>query len=273
MISISYNDYIKVETGDLTSVFYSNQLPLTVEFSKQINSRKIWSVELTNNSWASFPDVEMVDTVVKDKMGNLITSYKWDVILNGSFIYKKLWNYCLTNKNTKGLVLGTHNGEFGEWVPVATNRLSQITLVEASKKQFDELVNNYSDYENLEFVNEVVTKDGESTIFYEGGKGYTNTILKRVIDYWEKEPITQSYRTSLKFSDLVDKDISWIHTDVEGIDIELIMSLSDEQLNHIDIIIYEYNNSNPEERKLIQTFLNQKGYTNYVEEGVGLGFR
>ena len=273
LFNIEYKEGIKINTFNLSKVFNKEQLPLKFNFVRSVNKNKIWDVELSNDSWASFPDNEIVDVIVFDKIGNLVYEKKWNVLMNGSFIYKKLWNYCLKNKNNKGVVIGTHNGEFGEWVPVAIDELSDIILVEASQKQFSSLVENYRDYNNLKFINELVTKDGGNIIFYEGGKGYTNTVVKRVIDYWEKEPITETERTSIKFSDLITEDVNWIHTDVEGIDYELIMSLSDNQLSHLDIIIYEYNNSTPDERELINNYLIEKGYKTHRENGVSIAFR
>jgi hypothetical protein len=273
LLKIEYLNDIKIETYDLKNIFYDGQLPLKFKFNRQVNNNILWEVELNSDSWATFPNKEMVNTIVFDQQGNIVFQKKWDVITNGTFIYKKLWNYCLSNKHTKGVVVGTHNGEFGEWVPVAIDKLSEITLIEASKKQFNELINNYSSYENLKFINQLVTKDGTDTVFYEGGKGYTNTVVKRVIDYWETEPITETVRESIKFSDLITPDVNWVHTDVEGIDFELIMSLTDEQLSHLDIIIYEYNNSNDEERELINNFLIEKGFQTYREEGVSIAFK
>lgn len=273
LIKIEYEQGIKINTFNLSEVFSEEQLPLKFNFVRSVNGNKLWDTELNGYSWAAFPDDEIVDVIVFDKLNNLVYEKKWDVLMNGTFIYKKLWNYCLKNKNNKGVVIGTHNGEFGEWVPVAIDKLSDIILVEASQKQFESLVKNYSDYDNLKFVNELVTKDGGNMIFYEGGEGYTNTVVKRVIDYWEKEPITETERTSIKFSDLITDDVNWVHTDVEGIDYELIMSLSDDQLSRLDIIIYEYNNSTPDERELINNYLIENGYKTHRENGVSIAFR
>jgi hypothetical protein len=273
LIKIEYEQGIKINTFNLSVVFGEEQLPLKFNFVRSVNGNKLWDTELNSNSWAAFPDDEIVDVIVFDKLNNLVYVKKWNVLINGTFIYQKLWNYCLKNKNNKGVVIGTHNGEFGEWVPVAIDKLSDIILVEASQKQFSSLVKNYSGYDNLKFVNELVTKDGGNVIFYEGGKGYTNTVVKRVIDYWETEPITETVRESIKFSELITPDVNWIHTDVEGIDFELIMSLTDKQLSHLDIIIYEYNNSSDNERELINNFLIEKGFQTYREKGVSIAFK
>lgn len=273
LFTIEYVEDIKIRTYQLNNVFDKKQLPIKFKFNRQINQNTLWEIDLNENSWATFPNKEMVDVIVLDNQNNLIFEKKWNVIIDGSFIYKKLWNYCKQNFKSKGVVIGTHNGEFGEWVPVAIDKLSEITLIEASERQFNQLVENYSSYENLKFVNQLVTKDGGETVFYEGGKGYTNTVLKRVIDYWETEPITETVRDSIKFSELITSDVKWIHTDVEGIDFELIMSLTDEQLSNLDIVIYEYNNSSDEERELINNFLIEKGFRTYREDGVSIAFK
>lgn len=278
MISIEYsNDSIKVETQELNSVFDSNQLPLKLEFARQVNSKVIWDTKLSSYSWASFPDTEMIDVIVTDNLGNQIHSHKWNCIENGTFMYQKLFNFCLLNKSkniqNKGVVVGTHNGEFGEWVPVALNKLSDIVLIEGSQKQFESLIKNYRNYENLQFVNELVTKDGGNVTFYEGGEGYTNTVVKRVIDYWEKEPITETKRESIKFSDFITDDINWIHMDVEGIDDELLYSLSDTQFNHINLIIFEYNNLSEEKREKINNFILSKGFNTFREKGICISYK
>lgn len=274
MININYTSKgIKVETSDLLSVFSEDQLPLTFQFVRSVNKKIIWDVKLISNSWAGFPDNEMIDVLIKDNKGNQISEYKWDVLLHGDLIYQKFYNYFLNNKNTKGIAIGTHNGEFGEWVPVALQNLSEITLIEASKFQYNELVNNFYEFPNLKFINELVTVDGKDTLFYEGGNGYTNSVLKRVTEYWEKDPITESTRSSLNFSNLITEDINWIHLDCEGIDYNLIMSLEESKLTQLDLILFEYNNSSSKERNLINEYLISKGYQTYKERGVSIAFK
>lgn len=270
---IDYNEGIQIQTFNLNDFFKDSDLPLKFLFKKQVNDRLVWEVDLNNNSWAMYPTKEMIDVEVKTKYERIVYKKEWDVINDGSFIYKKLWLYCVTNENNKGLIVGTHNGEFGEWVPIILNELSQATLIEASQKQFQSLIENFQQKKNVEFLNELITPNGDNILFYEGGEGYTNTVLKRVIDYWEKEPITQTLRSSIKFSDLITPDITWIHTDVEGIDYQLIMSLSDQQLSQLDVIIYEYNNSSPEEREIINNFLIDRGFKTYRENGVSIAWK
>lgn len=274
MIKINYDiDSIRVETSNLNSVFTEHQLPLQFEFVKQVNGRKIWDVKLNSNSWANFPDTEMIDVVVKDNNDKHLFTRKWNVLIDGSFIYQKLWNYCLNTNNPKGVVVGTHNGEFGEWVPTALNQQSEMILIEASEKQYSELLNNFGVFENLQFVNKLVTDNGETVTFYEGGKGYTNSVEKRVIEFWETEEISATIRESIKFSDLIDNSINWIHLDVEGIDDKLLYTLSDIQYNNLGLIIFEYNNLTTEKREEINNFIISKGFTTFREKGICVAYK
>jgi len=274
MIEINYNnDNIHIKTLNLDNVFDELQLPLRFEFVRQVNNKKIWDVNLNSNSWATFPDTEMIDVIVRDNCGCHIFTHKWNVITNGTFFYQKLWNYCKLKPNSKGVVIGTHNGEFGEWVPVVQDNLSNIVLVEASEKQFIELSQNFLNYNDLNFINDLVTDDGEDILFYEGGKGYTNSVEKRVIEYWETEEITETLRSSIKFSNLITKDVTWIHLDVEGIDDRLLYSLSDEQFSHLDLIIFEYNNLSTEKREKINDFIISKGFIVFRENGICIAYK
>jgi len=274
MISIKYsNESIFVETGDLQSL-HEDQLPLKIKFLRNVSDRVVWHTQLGSNGWASFPDSEMMDVLIEDAKGMLLSRHRWDPFMNGSVFYQTLWNYSLgrkfEGKINKGLAVGTHSGEFGEWVPLAQNLLSDIVLVEGSSKQYEGLLRNFPTSPHLTFINEIVTPDGEEVVFYEGGEGYTNSILKRVIEYWEIAPITETRRNSLKFNDLVTPDINWLHLDVEGIDDKLIMSLDENKFQNLDIIIFEYNNLSTENREKIDLYLKDRGYETYREKGICL---
>ena len=277
MISINYNsEGIKVETTDL-AFLNKDQLPLTVKFVRNLSGREMWSTVVGSYNWVTFPDSDMIDVQIEDAQGVILKRHKWDVFLNGSFFYQTLWNYCLKRsaegKINMGIAIGTHNGEFGEWVPLSQNHLSEITLVEGSSKQFEELLKNFSKFPYLKFINEIVTPDGKEVIFYEGGQGYTNSVIKDVIEYWEKDQITETKRSSLKFNDLVSEDMNWLHLDVEGIDDQLLMSLDKNKFKNLDIIIFEYNNLSTERRENIDTFMKSKGYETYRDKGICLARR
>ena len=236
MINISYKDKIRIETGDLTGLFNPEQLPINFQIKKAVSKKVVWQTNLNSHMWAEFPNPEMNDVIVNDDKGNFIYQYRWDVIQHGSIFYKSLWLYCksLINKGIKpnGLVIGTHDGEFGEWVPLVKNFMSDMVLVEGSEKQFGVLKNNYEGKQGVVLLHDLITTDGSEVEFFEGGAGYTNSVVKRVIEYWETEEIHSTKRNSIAINDLIfnhfetqNKKLDWMHLDVEGLDAKLILTI------------------------------------------------
>jgi len=279
MININYTDNIRIETKDLTGIFKPEQLPINFQIKNAVSKKIMWQTNLNSHMWAAYPNNEMNDVVVNDAQGNFIYQYRWDVIQNGSIFYKSLWLYCksLINKGLKpkGLVIGTHDGEFGEWVPLVRNFMSDMVLVEGSEKQFTVLKNNYEGKQGVTLVNNLVTTDGSDIEFYEGGAGYTNTVVKRVIEYWEKEEIHSTKRSSISINNLIfdhfsayNKKLDWLHLDVEGLDAKLLLSIDSDKLP--DFIIYEDFNLGDEERKELVSYLENNGYKIHSESGIGM---
>jgi hypothetical protein len=279
MIKITYNNNIRIETTDLTGIFKLEQLPLNFQIKNVVSKKAIWQTNLNSFMWAEFPSSEMNDVVVNDAQGNFIYQYRWDVLQHGSIFYKSLWLYCksLINKGIKprGLVIGTHDGEFGEWVPLVKNFMSDMVLVEGSEKQFNVLKNNYEGKQGVTFINNLVTTDGSDVEFFEGGAGYTNTIVKRVIEYWEKEEIHSSKRSSISINNLIfdhfsayNKKLDWLHLDVEGLDAKLLLSIDMDKLP--DFIIYEDFNLGDDEKNELVSFFENNGYKIHSEGGIGM---
>jgi hypothetical protein len=263
MINVEYTGgEIKVTTG-LVSILYN--LPLRLVISNHVTNVEVWSCEMSDDSWASFPNNEMNDVNIYDKNG-LIYSRPWDVMYDGDFLYKTLYMYCKSidryNMKPQGLAVGTHDGEFGEWVPCVLDYITDAYLVEASKPQFEKLSKNYEKYTNVKLINELVTLDGKPTEFYEGGRGYTNSVVERVIKSWEKEKIEKNLKNSIKIMDLIKSTpngrIDWLHTDVEGYDDSLIMSIDKEYLPNL--IIFENNNFEYDKRIGINNYLINLNY-------------
>ena len=268
MIDINYNDGIKITTGDLTKLFRPSELPLKFEIKSVASKRVIWSTELDSNMWAHYPETEINDVIVKDKNNNFIYQYYWDVLKHGSIFYKSLWLYCknLINhgKKPKGLVIGTHDGEFGEWVPLVTNFMSDMILIEGSDENYNKLKSNYEGKSGLQLINTIVTPKGGMVQFFEGGRGYTNSIVERVIRNWETEEINVTSKFSNSINQYLTKDIDWLHLDVEGLDAVLIKG--SETLPNF--IIFEDFNLLPDEKNDINNYLSNKGYSLHSESGI-----
>ncbi len=145
-----------------------------------------------------------------------------------------------------------------------------MVLVEGSKNQYDKLWKNYAGRPGIKTIFDLVTTDGGEVEFWEGGKGYTNTVIKRVIDYWEREPIAATKRTSISINDLIEKEcngsIDWLHLDVEGLDAKLLMAVNPKYLP--GFIIFEDFNLPQEEKNTIYDYLKSFGYQLHSEAGI-----
>ena len=276
MIDIDYsNSKIKINTGDLGGLF--TNLPLKFKIKKVISKEIVWETSLNSFMWAEFGTNEINDVVVEDSLGNFVYQYHWDVIQHGSIFYKSLWLYCksLINNGIKprGVVVGTHDGEFGEWVPLTRHFMSDMLLVEASQKQFDKLYQNFSDKPGITFLNDLITTDGSDVEFFEGGAGYTNTVVERVIRHWETEEVHSSKRTSTSFNSLIEGygKVDWLHLDVEGLDAKLLMSLKEENIPNF--IIFEDYNLDPEEFSRVSNFFRDRGFKLHSEAGICMVFK
>jgi hypothetical protein len=267
MIEINYKDKeIKVDTQNVSKIF---ELPLKLSIHNHVTKKEIWHCELGDYQWASFPNKEMYDTVISDNQGRIIVRKNWDVINDGDYLYKSIYLYCLNlirnGINPNGLAVGTHDGDFGEWVPLVLHGISRATLVEASKPQFEKLEYNYNGYDGVKLINELVTTDGKPVEFFEGGKGYTNTVVPRVIHSWEKDPISSSLKESTNINYIINQmdRFDWLHLDVEGYDTTLIMGINPSKLPRL--IIFERNNLLPEEESKIDKYLTDFGYSLHKE--------
>jgi len=277
MIDINYNDNkINIKTGVLSNIYKPEQLPLTFTVRKAVSQDVVWSVNLDSNMWANYPESEINDVIVTDAQGSTIFTYYWDLMEHGSIFYKSLWLYCknLVSQGIHpyGLVVGTHDGEFGEWVPVIKENLSSALLVEASVKQYEKLSSNYKGMKNVATLLDLITTDGQNVPFFEGGRGYTNSVVERVIRSWETEEIEASLRYSTSINDLINEKIHlgihWLHLDVEGLDAQLIMSL--EEKNIPPFIIFEDFNLPENEKNDIYNWLRFRGFNLFSNGGICL---
>jgi len=275
MIQVTYNkDGIRVEVGVISK--YNENTPFTLNIKKHVSGEIQWSTILSDNWYATYPNTEMFDVELRDSKNKIVYIKKWDVMEHGNHFYKSLWIYnksLISNgKFPKGLVIGTHDGEFGEWVPIVLKNECQVVLVEASDKQFGVLNKNYGNRSLVTLVNDLVTPNGGEVEFFEGGEGYTNTIVEDVIRHWEKEEIKSTKRDSISITDLILEkcggQIDWLHLDVEGLDSQLIMGIDTEKVFLPNFVIFEDYNLSQDKKDEIYSWLFNQGYDIYSEGGI-----
>ena len=260
MIKIDFsNKKIRVETKKVSSIF---KTPLKLSIQSHVTKNEIWSSQLNDGWWAEFPNNEINDAIISDNDGNVIAERTWNVIQDGDELYKSLYFYCKqiynSGRRPKGVVVGAHDGLFGEWVPCVLNNITDVTLVEASLPQFEKLKNNFNNFTNIKFINSLITTDGKPSEFFEGGLGYTNSLVERVIRGWEKEEIKSTLKESTSIKELLSDNIDWLHLDVEGYDAQLLLSLEVEVLPNF--IIFEHENLNESESEQVKSYLKNNGY-------------
>jgi FkbM family methyltransferase len=218
----------------------------------------------------------MFDVEITDSNGRIVYVKTWDVMEHGNHFYKSLWMYNkgLLSKGIfpKGLVIGTHDGEFGEWVPIVQKRECSVVLIEASDKQYEKLKNNYKNNTLVKPIQSLITPNGGEVEFFEGGAGYTNTIVENVIRHWETEEIKSTKRDSISITDLILTEcyghIDWLHLDVEGLDAQLIMGIDESKITLPNFIIFEDYNLPQDKKDEIYGWLHHRGYQTYSEGGI-----
>lgn len=246
MIDISYDrdsNLTRVELKNLSSI--KNHLPLKIQFKNIISNEIHYETELQDYWWAEWKGGEFItDVLIYSSNGILLHEYKWDVVNHGDEIEKMLWFYLKSRQaqgvKSNGLVIGSHDGRNGHWIYPVKHKLTDVTLIDGSDKQFANLIENYKNQYHVETLNTVVTVDGSDVEWYQGGEGYTDTVVPSVINNWlDSSEIKKSYRKSIAINNLMkDKNYDWLHLDVEGLDGDLILALESKP----NLIIYEDEN-------------------------------
>jgi hypothetical protein len=218
------------------------------KFEVFLDGKTLWSTELYPNMWASWDtlDTDNFVAVIKNNKGEIISQFNHNIWVNRNATEQFFDTWISRNPNSKGIVIGTHDGTTGEWVKHVKNKTTQAVLVEASKKQFDELMENYVNFDNVSFRNNVITGNGGNVKFYEFGLGYTNTLSE---DHYKKhiyddEELVVVNMNSVSINDLIlqenlQHNLDWLHLDTESIDDEIIMSLDFDKVNKPKLIVFE----------------------------------
>ena len=271
MINYKYDRYTNATSfsvNDMTQV--SDNLPLTLKLKNIITGEIHFEHQFWPNVWANWTGAELItDMLIYDSTGELIFEKKWDVTEYGDSVEKDLWYYLKGRQNrglrSKGLVIGTHDGRNGHWIYPIKHDLSDATLIDGSDKQYVELVNNYKNKINVETKNLIVTTDGSDVEWYQGGEGYTDTVVKELIEAWVNDgTIVKTHRPSVSINELMEQDnYDWLHLDVEGIDGDLILCLEQRP----NVIVYESMNLAEEMNNKLNEWFSINQYFTITDNG------
>jgi len=191
-----------------------------------------WETELKSGMWNEWIGGYQPrwNIRIEDYSGNIIFDKKYNSIFDGSILDKSFIWFNKINKNTKGIVIGSHDGTWGHWVQSVLDNETEAIIIEGSENQYNQLKKNYGHLENVTCLNKIITTNGEDVVWYTGGEGFTDSILKEVPKiYLNDNDIKEERRTSYPINRLIEdynyQSYDWLHTDIEGYDCELIMSL------------------------------------------------
>lgn len=260
----NYEGLLRVTLDNNCSNYYKpEQFPLHL-IHKTLMGEIPWNVDLYPGWFSEYSMLTYTTLEVIDNLGNKLIDWKWDPFVHGDIAHQLFEIWSLNNRGANGIAIGTHNGMTGEWVGPINKGLIKGTLVEASDPQFNDLYKFYNGKTWVKCRKELVTTDGSSVIFYEGGGGWTNSVVKENIEkYITSEPIYWSQRNSISINDLIEEEsvngsVKWIHLDVEGLDDKLILSIREDLLPNI--LVYENENIGDESNNLIKNYLESKNY-------------
>jgi hypothetical protein len=241
------------------------QPPFTFQVVNNIDGEVKWEISnMVEGWWSNFVEPCNSEAIVKDSRGLIVYSWKWNTDDHGDKSHKVFLEWCKRNKNSKGISIGTHNGTTGEWVVPVMDGLIEAYLVEASDKQYNELVNNYKNVSNTHTIQSLITTDGLDIEFFESEDSFTNSTSKEHVLKFN-DTVISVLKNSKSLNDLIIEcglkdDLKWLHLDVEGIDDELIMSLDDTKVRMPEIIIYESLNLTDDRKRNAIKWLESKGY-------------
>ena len=275
MIDFEYNKEsrkIKVEikkTGvDLDYLWNS---PLKFILKSSVSRKTIWESEISPGRWCSYPFAENCIAEIVDSTGKNVFNWEWDPMSNGDFSNSFFLLWASRNRGAKGIAIGTHDGTSGEWVVPTREGMLESFLVEASFPQYLDLVENYRGIPNCYPILSLVTPNGGEIEFFESGEGFTNTVLPEISAKYNGELATKKILPSRSINGLIEelkleKDLKWLHLDVEGIDADLIMGLDEKRVVMPEIIIYENLNLDEIKKDEISKWLEDRNYS-LVESG------
>jgi hypothetical protein len=237
--------------------------PVTFKVFNRVNGEVRWgSNELFPGFYAFCVEPDNSYVEIFDSKGNVVSRWEWDLFLHGDECHVDFMEWALKNKGANGICVGTHDGTTGEWVEPLRAGLVEAYLVEASVPQYKKLVDNYRGVSGFYPILSLITTNGEECIFFEGGPGERNSILSEY-------PGVNSVPTLKKSKSLTDlicevglsRTLDWLHLDVEGIDVDLILSLDEDKINLPEIIIFESVGISEEKKKKALDWFTKKGYS------------
>lgn len=260
------NEY-KVTISDNFKYLIKDYDDLYIKFSN-LNNTEGWETPANPNNWVIWQGGGCLRYNVElySKTKGTIFKRIYDSLYDGDELEKAFKLFCQLNKNTKGIVVGSHDGTFGHWVQPVLDNITECLIIEGSEKQFNSLSELYGNFNNCTIINEIVTTDGKDVEWTTYDNGFTDSVIsevpKKFINKDKEHTLKTQKRKTIELNVLIEnysyENYDWLHTDVEGYDADLIMSLK-----YLPKLIIFENMHIKENNKyhMINSFLFKKGFT------------
>jgi len=268
MIDITYNRTENTTRVELSTfnIFNEEQLPLVVKFKNFINNKIVWTRKLDEGCWVEWSGGEVIyNFTIDTAQEQRVLDWKYQVENNGTLVEKTLYYFIKnTPHRTKGLIVGSHNGLWGQWIFPVIENACDVVMVDGSSLQLEEAKINYSHLNNCKFINEIVTPDGKDVTWFQGKEGCTDTVDKKIISkFLNEDEIISSFRTTISINNIFEQygNFDWLYLDAEGIDSDLILSLN----YHPGLIIYEPDHISDKQNIKLMEWFKLNGYKVFEE--------
>jgi hypothetical protein len=253
---------LKVEMENPMNLSIVDQ-PTNFRVFSSISGKNQWESNLSPGCWSYYGMISNTTSQIT-RNGEILFEFIWDTFLHGDLAHQYMMLWAKDNKGSFGVAIGTHNGETGEWVDPIRKGLIDGVLVEASDPQFFELEENYKEIEGCNLLKSLITPEGGEFTFWESGDvSYTNSIIKEHVDKHSGD-VRGKTMSSISLNHLIEsqkRKVTWLHLDVEGIDTDLILSLTPGNLDNIQLIVYETLNTSQGEKEKCKNFLEINGFS------------
>jgi FkbM family methyltransferase len=258
------NNEWRVDISNNIKVFIDdNTLPYTVVFLNTYTNKNEWKVELSEGMWATYKGVRGKKVIVYDKQNNKILEKDWDRFRYGDLI-ENILTFCIKKCNlTNGLIVGAGSGSYGEWIDAVKNNLTSAVLIEPDVVSFNQLYENYSTYKNLTFLNiGADIRNGMSTFWISPDVSLSSIMKQNSLNYGINvdELIETKIETRTIDSLINEYNIDWLRLDAEGMDYNLINSISINNLKKLKYIQYEHINITEDEKISLNIDLENIGF-------------
>ena len=162
----SVDNKVTFRTHGVSKIINKNEFPLNIYISKYINDEIVWKTTANDNWFVDYNDFNFKNISVTTKSGKIIFEERF-VPNKQDSLHQLFLTYCSSKPNNFGLAIGTHDGEYGEWVQSVKEGHTNAILVEASDKQFSGLTDNYKSIKNVKLIQSLITTNGDEVSFFE----------------------------------------------------------------------------------------------------------